>query len=256
MDTNIDIEAPAPAACERGSAFSRGLQNIGQMERWLSLLGGAGLLLYGLPKRSFGGWATTLAGAGLIYRGWTGHCHAYSHLGISTLEAGHGGVKAQRGCKVVRSIHIQRDEHELYEFWRNLANLPRVMRHLEAVTPLDRQRSLWCARGPAGQKLEWEAEVITDRPGEIIAWQSVPGSQVDTAGSVRFVRPTFGEGTELIVTLKYDPPGGRMAAGLAHFVGQGLESKLDEDLEAFKRAMESAKPAAPVATPFESLGGA
>ena len=57
--------------------------NVGDMERWLSLLGG-GLLALGLVRRSLGT-VLLLGGAGaLLYRGWTGHCALYQTMGLST----------------------------------------------------------------------------------------------------------------------------------------------------------------------------
>ena len=57
--------------------------NVGNMERWLSLLGG-GLLALSTMRRSLGT-VGLLGGAGaLLYRGWTGHCALYQTLGLST----------------------------------------------------------------------------------------------------------------------------------------------------------------------------
>jgi uncharacterized membrane protein len=57
--------------------------NVGDQERWLSLLGG-GLLALCLVRRSLGT-VMLLGGAGaLLYRGWTGHCPLYQNMGLST----------------------------------------------------------------------------------------------------------------------------------------------------------------------------
>jgi uncharacterized membrane protein len=216
-------------------------QNISTSERNISLLGGAGLALYGLGRGGPFGLLTALAGGALMYRGWTGWCHLYEALGINSAvdHDDRGGVKARQGSRITRSIHINREPRELYDFWRKLENLPSVMGHLLSVEELDDQRSRWTARSPVGPPVAWEAEIITDRPGELIAWSSLPDSQVDTAGSVHFLPAEAGGGTELYVTLKYDPPGGRVTEQIAHLFGRGLEDKLDEDLHAFKHTMEA-----------------
>lgn len=216
-------------------------QNISQNEQWASMLAGSGLVLYGLSRRSLWGLVSAVAGASLVYRGWSGHCTTYELLGVCTASQhpGHKGVRAQHGRKVQWTVHINRAPQELYDFWRDLSNLPNVMRHLESVTPIDAKRSRWVARGPMDRKLEWNAEIINDQPGEVIAWQSLPDSQVDTAGSVHFNKPAFGEGTAVTVSLKYDPPGGSFVAKLAHLVGQGLEQEIEEDLRVFKQLMEA-----------------
>jgi len=57
--------------------------NVGDAERWLSLLGGGLLALYML-RRSLGT-VVLLGGAGvLLYRGLKGHCPLYQTIGLST----------------------------------------------------------------------------------------------------------------------------------------------------------------------------
>ena len=59
--------------------------NVGDLERWLSLLGG-GLLALATVRRSLGT-IVLLGGAGaLLYRGWTGHCALYQTMGLSTVS--------------------------------------------------------------------------------------------------------------------------------------------------------------------------
>jgi uncharacterized membrane protein len=209
-------------------------------ERFASMIGGAALIAAGLSRRSLGGMFAAAFGSGLIYRGWTGHCGCYDALGVNTAagEPLDGGVRARQGTREAWSVHIHRDARDLYSFWRNFENLPKVMRHLESVTAHG-QTSHWVARAPLGQTLEWDAEIITDRPNELIAWRSLPGSQVATAGSVQFRKPPFGDGTEVSVNLKYDPPGGKLVAEMADLVGQGLSDQLEEDLRTFKQYMEA-----------------
>ena len=57
--------------------------NVGEGERWLSLLGGGLLALYTL-RRSLGT-VVLLGGAGaLLYRGLKGQCALYQAMGVST----------------------------------------------------------------------------------------------------------------------------------------------------------------------------
>jgi uncharacterized membrane protein len=220
-------------------------QNVGQTERWISMLAGGGLVAFGLARGRLGGLLSAIGGAALIQRGLTGYCRMYEALGYSSDVEHHDfGVKAGHGKKIVHSLHINRDRESLYDFWRNIENLPLVMRHLESVTSTGGDTSHWVARGPLNARLEWDAEIKTERRPEIIAWQSLPGSQVATAGSVRFEEASGGQGTLLTVTLKYDPPGGTMAADAAHALGQGLEEELEEDLRGFKSLAESGEPLA------------
>lgn len=215
--------------------------NVGDEGRVASLMTGLGFTFYGLHRGSWLGAASFLVGASLLHRGWTGYCALYEQLGIDSTDyqRTRPGVRAQQGRKIVAKIEVNRDRRDVYDFWRNFQNLPRVMRHLESVTPIDGTRSRWTAHAPLGQTLSWEADIINERAGEMIAWQSVPGSQVDTAGSVHLNDSPSGMGTEITVTLKYDPPGGHFADRLAHLLGQALEDDLKEDLQTFKHALEA-----------------
>ena len=109
--------------------------------------------------------------------------------------------------EVHQTITISRPAEELYRFWRDFQNLPRIMSHLESVQADGDRRSHWKAKAPAGMTVEWDAEITEDRPNELIAWRSV-GGHVDNAGSVRFVPAPGGRGTEVHVAMRYDPPGG------------------------------------------------
>lgn len=215
--------------------------NVGNAERWASAAAGGALALLGLSRRSLGGAALALAGGALVYRGVSGHCLLYHSLGINTTGK-HSpaiGVRAQHGCKVERSMLINRSADELFRYWRNLENLPRIMEHLVSVTKLDGNRSHWVAKGLLGSTVEWDAEIHNEREGELIAWRSLPGAQVDTAGSVHFELSPDGRGTILRVSLKYDPPGGKVGATIAHLLGDGVGQHLHEDLWHFKQFMES-----------------
>jgi uncharacterized membrane protein len=182
-----------------------------------------------------------LVGAGLAYRGLTGHCHLYDALGVNTRQhhKPQTAISAGSGYKIEKSISVNRTADDLYQYWRQLENLPRIMSNLVSVMETGSNRSHWIAYGVLGTQVEWDAEIIEDRPGEILSWRSLPGSDVDTAGSVRFTSRPGDRGTELRISIKYDPPGGKLGASIASLLGEGLEQKLTEDLRKFKQAMEA-----------------
>ena len=55
---------------------------------------------------------------------------------------------------------------------------------------------------------------------------------------MRFQSLGHDRGTAVTISLKYDPPAGKLGAGIASLLGQGLEQELDEDLQQFKHHME------------------
>ena len=215
--------------------------NVGSAERMVSLAAGSALALAGLSRGSWRGLILAAAGGSLIYRGATGKCHLYDAFGVNTAE-GHNpamAVPAQQGTKVEHRITINRPPQELYRYWRNFENLPRIMNHLESVRATTGNRSHWVAKAPLGTTVEWDAEVINERDGELIAWRSVEGSQVETAGSVHFKPALAGRGTELTVSLKYNPPGGKVGIAAAKLFREEPEQQIAEDLNRFKQLMES-----------------
>jgi uncharacterized membrane protein len=217
--------------------------NVGEVERWASVVGGGALVAYGLGRGGISGLLLAALGGGLVYRGATGHCPCYGSLGVSTACTPHGkqaSIAAGCGVKVERSVTVNRSPEELYRFWRNLENLPRVMSHLQRVENRGNKRSRWVARAPMGLSAEWDAEIITENPSEAIGWRSLPDSQVATAGSVHFTRAPGG--TAVRVVLKYDPPGGKLGAWLAWLFGEDPGRQIDEDLRRFRQMMESGEP--------------
>jgi uncharacterized membrane protein len=218
------------------TAMSGGVQNVGEAERWFSLATGGLLALDGLRRGSL---IETGLGAALLYRGTTGHCSMYQALGMNTAQENKAtGVPAQQGFKFERTITINRAPEDLYDFWRNFENLPRVMKHLRSVTNQVGNLSHWVAVGPMGLQVAWEAEVTNEDRGRLIAWRSLPGGMVDTAGSVHFDRDDSGLGTRLTVALKYNPPGGKIGANIAWLMGSGVEQEIESDLQRFKQTME------------------
>jgi uncharacterized membrane protein len=225
--------------------------NVGDVERWACALGGGGLAAYGLTRGTLGGLFLAALGGGLLYRGLSGHCPMYGSLGINTCVP-HGlqaSIAAGCGARVDMTMTINRSPQELWRFWRNLENLPRVMSHLERVENRGNKRSHWVARGPMGLSAEWDAEIITERENELIGWRSLPGSQVDAAGSVHFRPAPGGRGTEVRVELKYDPPGGRLTHWFASLFGEDAGRQIDEDLRRFKQKMETGEVATTAGQP-------
>ncbi|HZA33432.1 MAG TPA: SRPBCC family protein [Vicinamibacterales bacterium] len=219
-------------------SYSR--RNIGEVERWMSGLGGAALAAWAFQRRTPDPWAV---GAGalsalLLYRASTAHCPAYAAAGISTADRTNTkrALSGPRGVIVESAVRVNRPASELYAFWRALDNLPRVMQHLQSVTVLDDRRSRWVATAPLGTTVEWEAEIINEVPDRVIGWRSVEGSTVVTAGSVNF--EDDGAGTNVRVRLQYDPPGGKLGSWVAWVFGEEPSVQVDSDLRRFKELME------------------
>jgi uncharacterized membrane protein len=145
----------------------------------------------------------------------------------------------RRGIRVRQAATINRSPEEVYGFWRDLENLPRFMGHLESVRELDQRRSYWKVHAPLGTTVEWTAEIVEDRPNELIAWRSVDDAQVPNSGVVRFL-PAAGErGTEVHLEITYDPPAGVMGATIAKLFGKEPGQQVESDLRRLKQVLET-----------------
>ncbi len=209
--------------------------NVASVERWASAIGGGALAAYGLKQRSPVGLLLTALGAGLLYRGVSGHCELYSALGINS----HSDNAVARDVHFEKRIMVNKSPEELFRFWRNFENLPRFMSHLESVTVLDEYQSHWVAKGPAGENEEWDAEVFNEKENELISWRSLPGSDFVHAGTVRFEPQPAGRGTMVRVVMNYNVTGGKLTAKVAGLFGLAPEDLIQEDLRRFKQLLET-----------------
>lgn len=218
-----------------------GRANVAPGERLGSLVTGAALLAAGLRRGGAPGLLSAAAGGALLLRGATGHCALYQALGINTAGPRTEGASlvGNDGICVEKTLIINRSPEDLYRFWRDFENLPRVMRHLESVTVQDGRRSRWVVRGPAGRTVEWDAEIINERENELIAWRSLEGADVRNAGSVRFTPDELGRGTWVKISLMYQPPAGRLGAAVARLFGEEPHQQIEEDLRRLKQFLET-----------------
>lgn len=218
--------------------------NVGRPERTVSTIGGGALVLLGLSRGGLKGLALAGLGGVVLARGLTGHCSAYGALGVSTAETDpepgpSTGVRALHGVRTEQAALIRRSPDDIYFYWRDHSNLQRFMSEIESVESPDGVRSHWTMRVPLGITLSWDAEIVNDEPGRLIAWRSLPGSTVDTAGSVRFT-PTAKPGeTEVRLNQKFDPPGGRAAIALAKVLGSAPDQLAKENLRRLKQLLEA-----------------
>ncbi len=216
--------------------------NVGNAERAVSTVGGAALALYGLSRFSLGGLVLAALGGVLGYRGLSGHCDVYQKLGIDRGPTSTGVVEGNLGVKIEKSVTVNASPERVYAFWRNFENLPRIMSHLDRVKVINDTRSRWVVKAPVGVKVEWEAEIINEKPNELIAWRSIDNALVNHAGSVNFERE--GMGTVIRVSLQYDPPGGQFGHAVASLINEDAGGQIENDLQEFKRAFEEGRLAA------------
>ena len=214
--------------------------NVGNTERIISLGVGGALLAHAVRGETLG-LLSGLAGGYLLYRAATGHCPGYQMF----MPAGSNGpgpvtaVPAGAGAKVEHAVTVNAPVAEVYKFWRRFSRLPEFMDHLVSVEETDATHSTWTAKGPAGITVRWDAEIVTDTPNKVIAWRSLPNADVDTAGSVHFADAPGGRGTEVRVSLKFAPPGGKLGSLVSRLFGENPDQTVRGDLQRFKSILET-----------------
>ncbi|RFZ84745.1 DUF2892 domain-containing protein [Mucilaginibacter terrenus] len=208
--------------------------NLSSAERTLSIAGGTRLALSGLKsifKSPFSSIVKIGAGGYLLSRGITGHCELYARMGRNSTEPVNVNIRS--------SYFINKPRQEIYDFWRQLDNLPLFMKHLESVEVIDEKRSHWVLKLPLGvPAVSWDAEIVNDTPGYQIGWSSLPDSLVDNAGKVTFKDSPEGNGTLVDVTISYRPPAGGFGGGVAHLLNPVFKNMVDSDVRNFKQYMD------------------
>lgn len=247
MPTTL-LAAAAKSAAGPGTRAARAVDalphipsNLSDVERAGSAAVGAAVIALGFDAKG-PGLASLLSGGYLLYRAATGHCPVYQALNVSTapeLPKVRGlAMKQAAGHEVSHAVTINRPAPEIYNFWRDYRNLPKVMTHLVRVDGTG-AKSHWVARGPLGMTFEWDAETTLDITNREIAWRSVEGADVDTTGSVQFKELPHGRGTEVRLTMRYAPPGGKAGVLISKLFGQSPDAQIKADLRNVKNLLET-----------------
>lgn len=216
--------------------------NLGPLERGVSVTLGLAAIAFAVSEKKPQAAVLGIVGAYLGFRGLTGHCPLYEALDLGgDDEAEDDRLREGRheDASVEVAVTIARPVDEVYAFWRRLENLPQFMQHLLSVTEEDDTRSRWTAEVPGVGAVEWEAEILEDRPGELIAWRSLPGSEVHHEGAVRFRPAPGGRGTEIRLSMEPFSRGGRLSRKLARLVGWGTEKYVEADVRRLKQILEA-----------------
>src|SRR5215471_4774367 len=133
--------------------------------RFVALGSGALLLVFGASRRSVSGACLAASSAPFLYRGLTGRWPGANGHATDTRAA----LAGDRGIRVRESIRLEVPIGEVFSFWRRLDRLPRFMSHLERVTERSDGRSHWVASGPAGIRVQWDAEIVNEVENRILA---------------------------------------------------------------------------------------
>ncbi|MCP2025266.1 putative membrane protein [Flavobacterium sp. HSC-32F16] len=204
--------------------------NVSTLERILMVTSGAYLIYNGLSKENK---SITKAGAGgaMLLRGISGYCPVYD-------AAGHLMNDKASNINIRLNTIINKPVGEVFDFWRNLENLPKFMSHLASVKTIDETTSEWTAKGPAGiGSFSWKAKIVKDRKDKLLAWLSLDESTIRNAGKVTF--KSHGNTTELGITISYHAPLGIAGERAAKLLNPYFEKLVKDDIANLKNHLES-----------------
>ena len=173
--------------------------------------------------------AVRFAGIGLLARAFT-NMHLRELLGISP----------GRGIHVHKTMTIHAPVQRVFQFLSNYQNLPQFLSHLREIRRSGNNTSHWKAAGPAGSTVEWDARIHRYEPNKLLAWKSLPGSTIRTAGILR-LEPLHGSATRVDLNLYYLPPDGALGHAVASLFGADPKKALDDDLDRLKTLLEAGK---------------
>lgn len=232
---------PPNSNTSTNTGSTKNFTNVGTTGRILSVLGGAALAYYGWSrKQSPLGKSLTTAGTYLVLRGASGFCLVNEALHVDTAHA------KSEGFEVTSSVTILKPREEVYRFWRHLENLPTFMQYLEYVRQTGPKRSHWVAKVPKNiiykEKLttiEWDAEITQEEENSRIAWRSLPNSEIENSGEVRFTDAPANRGTVVQATICYHPPAGTVGKLAAKLLNPAFKELVKQDVRRFKRLLEA-----------------
>jgi uncharacterized membrane protein len=134
--------------------------------------------------------------------------------------------------RIIEEIEVDSPVRVAYNQWTQFESFPQFMEGVERVVQLDDKTLEWTAN-IAGKTKHWRAEILEQRPDELISWRSLEGAQND--GLVRF-EPQGTDRTKVILQLDVEPEGLVEKAGDALGV---VERRVRADLERFKDFIQS-----------------
>jgi uncharacterized membrane protein len=203
-------------------------------ERWTPALrgvasvGGAAGVAFGLANRSA---LVTTAGALLLARAALDR----PLRRIVGLGAGRDAVRFRKTMRIDAPVEM------VFAYLSDFESFPRFMDHVEDVKLTGDKRWRWRVRGPAGTSVEWDAELASLVPNELIAWRSSPGSPIEHAGVIRFVSGAGDGSTLLDISLTYNPIAGALGHAVAALFRVDPKTSLDQDMLRLKSLLEEGK---------------
>ncbi|HEV7839384.1 MAG TPA: SRPBCC family protein, partial [Gemmatimonadaceae bacterium] len=146
--------------------------------------------------------------------------------------------KVDGALPVIATVTVNKPVEEVYRFWKNPENFSRFMDQIESVRITSGGRARWKVKAPAGLMVEWDTDLVTDTPNEMISWRSLAGAEIENKGTVRFRKASGDRGTEVELEVDFKPKGGPVGEKIAKIFLALPKTQVMNDLRRFKQIIE------------------
>ncbi len=197
--------------------------------RVLAGCAGAGLIAYGATHRKLIGKTLGVNGAILLAR-------SVLNAPLKSII----GADETTGIRIQKTAYVDGTTAELYEFWKNPQNYPKVFAHLKQITAEQNGIFLWQVAGPAGVPLTWRGRITRMVPGQRIEFCSLPESIIENHGVIHLESEKDGR-TRVQIEMTYNPPAGLLGHAVATLLGLDPKSALDKDMVQLQSLFELGK---------------
>lgn len=212
-----------------------------RVKRAASAVLGITFLIRGLRQRSLRGIAMALVGGWLLSRalGDRNWIEQARDPGTGLDERTRHQTWSADEPSVSRSIIINESASNLYKIWRDPDQFSQIMGHFADVTATSEDRLKWTVHGPSDRDVSWETRIVAEEPGDFIRWESESDAMVPNHGSVHFKETAGDRGTEVTLSVRFEPPGGTLGHEALKRLDMVPETLVGAALNRFKSLVES-----------------
>lgn len=210
--------------------------NVSRTERIVSAALGGVLLARSLTRPSRARWVMAIIGGDLLYRGVKGYSYLYRILGVNTAN---GSKQREARAEIEHSITVEKPAQELYRFWREPGKVSQILGDLVEITEVNGDRRHWQVRGPFTRGGAWDVQIVEDRPGELLRWQSRGATRLPKEGSVSFRPAPEDWGTEVTLRFRFDRAVRIPSSRTAKLLNMGPKVFAEKVLRRFKSLAET-----------------
>jgi uncharacterized membrane protein len=223
-----DVSALQGGRRRQGSPIGPFKTNWSPTTRLIASMTGGALTIYGAKRRGLLGSAICALGMGVMTRA------------LTNLEARRlGGLDPNLGgIDIEKTISIDAPVDRVFTYWSHPENFPEFMSHVREVRRMGDGLYHWTVGGPAGLRVEWDAQITNLDFNKFLAWKSLPGAIVIQQGITRFSSNPDGS-TRIDIKMSYIPPAGVLGHAVAEAFGVDPKREMDDDLMRMKSFIET-----------------